>query len=35
VLRTINRERDSCLAIGCLVDQGGTVAVGDEVVRVD
>lgn len=35
VLRTINRERDSCLAIGCLVDQGGSVAVGDEVVRVD
>jgi hypothetical protein len=35
VLRTINRERDSCLAIGCLVDRGGTVAVGDEVVRVD
>jgi uncharacterized protein YcbX len=30
VLRTINRERDGCLAIGALVAQPGFVHVGDE-----
>lgn len=35
VLRTVNRKRESCLAIGCLVDQGGSAAIGDEVVRID
>jgi hypothetical protein len=29
VLRTINRERDGCLAIGALVVQSGAVRVGD------
>ena len=29
VLRTINRDRDGCLAIGALVVQPGTVRVGD------
>jgi uncharacterized protein YcbX len=29
VLRTINRERDGCLAVGALVRQPGTVRVGD------
>jgi hypothetical protein len=29
VLRTINRERDGCLAVGALVIQPGTVHVGD------
>lgn len=29
VLRTINRERDGCLAVGALVVQPGTVRVGD------
>ncbi len=33
VLRTINRERDSYLAVGCLVTRGGRIAVGDAVVR--
>jgi uncharacterized protein YcbX len=32
VFKTINRERDGCLAIGALVARGGTMAVGDEVV---
>jgi uncharacterized protein len=31
VLRTINRERASCLAVGALVLVAGDVAVGDEV----
>lgn len=30
VLRTINRERETCLAIGALVSVAGTVAIGDE-----
>jgi uncharacterized protein len=30
VLRTINRERDGCLAIGARVVQPGTIRVGDE-----
>jgi uncharacterized protein len=34
VLRTINRERDGCLAIGALVDRPGDVRVGDELLRV-
>ena len=29
VLRTINRERGGCLAVGALVRQPGTVRVGD------
>jgi uncharacterized protein len=29
VLRTINRERDGCLAVGALVTRPGTVRVGD------
>lgn len=29
VLRTINREREGCLAVGALVRQPGTVRVGD------
>ena len=29
VLRTINRERDRCLAVGALVVQPGAVRVGD------
>jgi uncharacterized protein YcbX len=29
VLRTIARERDTCLAIGALVTQAGRIAVGD------
>jgi uncharacterized protein len=29
VLRTINRERDGCLAVGALVSRPGTVRVGD------
>jgi uncharacterized protein YcbX len=33
VFKTINRERDGCLAIGALVAQPGTMAVGDEVAR--
>jgi uncharacterized protein YcbX len=32
VLKTINRERDGCLAIGALVAQPGTMRVGDAVV---
>ena len=32
VLRTINRERDGCLAIGAIVVEPGTVRVGDAVV---
>jgi uncharacterized protein len=32
VLRTVNRERDGCLAIGALVSGTGTMGVGDEVV---
>lgn len=32
VLRTINAERDGCLAIGALVRRDGTIAVGDAVV---
>ncbi len=31
VLRTIHRERQSCLAVGGLVATGGTIRVGDEV----
>lgn len=31
VLRTIHRERESCLGIGCLVRAEGVVRVGDEV----
>lgn len=31
VLKTINRERDSCIAIGALVTRPGTVRVGDGV----
>jgi hypothetical protein len=34
VLRTIARERDAFLAIGALVDQTGTLSVGDELTRV-
>ncbi len=34
VLRTINRERGGCLAIGALVVQSGTVRVGDELAPV-
>jgi uncharacterized protein YcbX len=33
VFKTINRERAGCLAIGALVAQPGTMAVGDEVAR--
>ena len=33
VLKTINRERDGCLAVGALVAQPGTMHVGDAVVR--
>lgn len=33
VLRTIARERDSCLAIGALVADAGRVKVGDELTR--
>ncbi|HEY7633023.1 MAG TPA: MOSC N-terminal beta barrel domain-containing protein [Thermoleophilaceae bacterium] len=33
VLRTIARERDACLAIGALVEQPGTIRVGDELTR--
>jgi uncharacterized protein YcbX len=32
VLRTINRERDGCLAVGALVRQPGTVRVGDTLI---
>jgi uncharacterized protein YcbX len=32
VFKTINRERDGCLAIGALVHRPGTMGVGDEVV---
>ncbi len=32
VLRTINRERDTCLAIGALVARPGQVSVGDAVI---
>jgi hypothetical protein len=31
VLRTINRERDGCLAVGALVAQPGRIAVGDAI----
>jgi uncharacterized protein YcbX len=31
VLKTVNRDRDGCLAIGALVARGGTMGVGDEV----
>ena len=31
VLRTVNRERDGCLAVGCLVVRPGTIAVGDTI----
>jgi hypothetical protein len=34
VLRTIARERDAFLAIGALVEQTGTICVGDELTRV-
>jgi hypothetical protein len=34
VLRTIARERDACLAIGALVDQPGTIRVGDELKQI-
>jgi len=33
VLRTINRERDGCLAVGALVIRPGTVRVGDTLAR--
>ncbi|MCU1398995.1 MAG: hypothetical protein JWN62_2104 [Acidimicrobiales bacterium] len=32
VLRTVNRERGTFLGVGALVNLGGTVAVGDEIV---
>ncbi len=32
VLRTINRERDGCLAVGCLVARPGMLMTGDDVV---
>jgi uncharacterized protein YcbX len=32
VLKTINRDRNSCLAVGALVRKVGTLAVGDELV---
>jgi uncharacterized protein YcbX len=32
VLRTINRDRETCLSVGCTVTTPGTIAVGDEVV---
>ena len=32
VLRTINRDRSSCLSIGALVVEDGTVTVGDELI---
>lgn len=34
VLRTINRERDGCLAVGARVVQPGTVRVGDELTAI-
>ena len=34
VLRTINRERETCLAIGCLVAEPGRIAIGDHVSKV-
>lgn len=30
VLRTINRDRDACLAVGALVTTPGTITIGDE-----
>lgn len=30
VLRAINRDRNGCVAVGAVIDVGGTVAVGDE-----
>ena len=33
VLRTINRDRASCLAVGALVTRPGEVQVGDEILR--
>ncbi len=33
VLKTVNRERDGCLAVGALVARGGAMRVGDEVVE--
>jgi hypothetical protein len=34
VLRTINRERDGCLAIGAIVAEPGAARVGDAVLPV-
>ena len=31
VLRSINRDRDGCLAVGAIVEQSGTVGLGDKV----
>jgi len=33
VLRTVNRERGTCLSVGCVVVTPGKLAIGDEVVR--
>ena len=32
MLRTVNRERGTFLGVGALVNIGGTVVVGDEIV---